>query len=179
MEEAIDLNGFIRLVIKRSFRWVLDGCDGLTVEQLRYQPAPESNCITWRAWYSSRGKDQVTAKIVGEREVWITGGWAERFGMGPDTTGVGDSAKQVAGLLVSRDLLFGYAGAAHFATIERLSTITPAQFSQPVQYVTGDTRPAWQAIRGMLGGFFLTRRSGGLPPWHDHRTWLEPRIGLR
>ena len=141
MEEAIDLNGFIRLVIKRSFRWVLDGCDGLTVEQLRYQPAPESNCITWLVWYSSRVKDQVAAKIVGEREVWITGGWAERFGMGPDATGVADRAKLVAGLLVRRDLLFGYAEAAQLATIERLSTSTPAQFSQPSMSLGIPDRP--------------------------------------
>ncbi len=151
MEEAIDLIGFIQAVIERSFRWVQDARDGLTEEQLRYQPAPESNSIIWLVWHSGRVKDRITANVAGEDEVWVTGGWAEQFGLGLDATGVGDSPEQVVGFLAGSDLVFGYAEAAHRATIQRLSTITPDQLGHPTHYVTGDTRPAWQAIRGMLG----------------------------
>ena len=83
--------------------------------------------------------------------MWVTEGWTELFGMAPDATSVGDSPEQVATFQVSSDLLFGYADSAHRSTIQRLSRVAPAQLGQPVEYVTGDTRPAWQAIRGMLG----------------------------
>ena len=151
MDEAIDLLGFIQAVMDRSFGWFKSACDGLTEEQLRYQPAAESNSIAWLVWHSSRVKDQVTANISGEGEVWVTEGWAAQFGMDPDATGVGDSPERVAADLEGSGLLFGYADSAHRATVQRFSKVTPAQLGQPVQYVLGDTRPAWQAIRGMLG----------------------------
>lgn len=151
MEEPIDLIGFIQAVMDRSYGWFKSACDGLTEEQLRYQPAAESNSIAWLVWHSSRVKDQVTANISGEGEVWVSERWAGRFGMDTDATGVGDSPEQVAAFQADSDLLFGYADAAHRATIQRLSKVTPAQLGRPVRYVLGDTRPTWQAIRGMLG----------------------------
>ena len=151
MDEPIDLIGFMQAVIDRSYRWVKDACDGLNEDQLRYQPTPESNSIAWLVWHSSRVKDQVTGRISREEEVWVTDGWAQRTGMDADATGVGDSPEQVASFTVASRLLFGYADAAHSAVMRRLSTVTPAQLAQPVEYVLGDTRPAWDAIRGMLG----------------------------
>ena len=151
MEEPIDLLGFIRAVIENSHRRITEACDGLSEEQLRFQPAAESNPIGWLVWHSSRVKDQVTANISGEGEVWVTEGWGGQFGMALDATGIGDSPDQVADFQVGRDLLFRYADAAHNATIQRLSKVTQAQLGQPVRYVLGDTRPTWQAIRGMMG----------------------------
>ena len=151
MDEPIDLIGFMQAVVDRSYRWVKDACDGLNEDQLRYQPTPESNSIAWLVWHSSRVKDQVTARISREDEVWVTEGWAQRTGMESDATGVGDSPEQVASFPVASRLLFGYADSAHRAAMRRLSTVTPAQLAQPVEYVLGDTRPNWDAIRGMLG----------------------------
>ncbi len=151
MEQSIDLIGFMQAVIERSYRWVRDACDGLTEDQLRYQPTPESNSIAWLVWHSSRVKDQVTGNISGEGEVWVTEDWAQRFGKEPDATGVGDNPEQVASFSVASGLLFGYADAAHSAAMRRLSMVTPAQLGEPALYVLGDTRPTWDAIRGMLG----------------------------
>ena len=151
MDQPIDLVGFIQAIIENTYHWVSDACDGLTEEQLRYQPTAQSNSIGWLVWHSSRVKDQVTATIVGEGEVWITEAWAEWFGMDPDANGIGDSPEQAAAFQVGSDLLFGYADAAQRATLQRLSKVTSAQMQEPVTYVLGDSRPTWQAIRGMLG----------------------------
>ena len=151
MDEPIDLIGFMQAVIDRSYRWVKEACDGLNEEQLRYQPTAESNSIAWLVWHSSRVKDQVTGNISREEEVWVAEGWAQRTGMDADATGVGDSPEQVASFPVASRLLFGDADAAPRAVMRLLSTVTPAQLAQPVEYVLGDTRPAWDAIRGMLG----------------------------
>ena len=152
MDEPIDLIGFMQAVIDRSYRWVKDASDGLSEDQLHYQPTPESNPIAWLVWHSSRVKDRVTGNITQEEEVWVAEGWAQRTGMDADATGVGDSPEQVASFPIESRLLFGYADAAHGAVMRRLSAITPAQLAQPVQYVLGgDPRPGWDAIRGMLG----------------------------
>ena len=74
----------------------------------------------------------------------------------------------------------GYLDAAHRATVARIAKLTPQQFVHPIEYLPGDTRPVWQAlrgmcgdfmqhtgqinyIRGMLSGYGWTRRAGGLP----------------
>ena len=152
MDEPIDLIGFMQAVIDRSYHWVKDACDGLSEDQLRYQPTPESNSIAWLVWHSSRVKDRVTGNITQEEEVWVAEGWAQRTGMDADATGVGDSPEQVASLTIESRLLFSYADAVHGAVMRRLSVVTPAQLAQPVQYVLGGApRPGWDAIRGMLG----------------------------
>jgi Protein of unknown function (DUF664) len=151
MEESIDLTRFIQAVLEASYGWLKRACDGLTDEQLRYQPTATSNSMAWMVWHSSRVKDRVTATIVNEADVWVTAGWAERFGMDPEATGVGDRPEQVAAFQIRRDVLFGYADAAHHITIQRLAQISPAQLGQPVPYVGVDTRPTWHALRGMLG----------------------------
>ena len=151
MPEPIDINGFIGAVFESSYGNIKNGCDGLTEEQLHYRPTQDSNPIVWLVWHLSRVKDQVTATISGEGEVWVTEGWNERFGMPADATGAGDSPEQVGALQVNSDLLFGYADAAHRVTLQRLAKITQEQLEQPMVYVLGDTRPTWQAIRGMLG----------------------------
>lgn len=151
MDEPIDLNGFIQAVLEASYQWLTRACDGLTQEQLRYQPAAESNSIGWLVWHSSRVKDQVTATISGEGEVWVAEGWNERFGMDTEATGAGDSPEQAAAFQIGSELLFGYADSAHGAAIRRISKVTPHQLGQPLRYVLGDTRPTWQALRGMLG----------------------------
>jgi len=151
MESSIDLNGFISSVIKRSYDWIKLACDDLTEDQMHYQSTPDSNSIAWMVWHSSRIKDQVTASIVGESEVWLADGWAERFGIAPEANGIGDRPEQVTSFRVRSDFLLGYADAAHNVTIQRLSKILPAQLAQPSRYVLGDTRPVWRSLQGMLG----------------------------
>lgn len=151
MEESIQLNGFIRALVENSYRGVKGACAGLTDEQLCYQPTPDCNSIAWLAWHLSRVKDRLTATISGEAEVWVTEGWAERFGVEYHPMGIGDSPEQVAAFRVGGELLFGYVDAAHRAAIQRLSKITPGQFDHPTVHVIGDTRPMWQALASMIG----------------------------
>jgi hypothetical protein len=41
--------------------------------------------------------------------------------------------------------------AAHRATVERVSRLTPEQFAQPITYVPGEPRPVWRALGGVCG----------------------------
>ena len=61
--------------------------------------------------------------------------------MDPGATGAGDSPAQAAAFGAGSDLLFGFADAAHWATIQRIAKVTLEQMGQEVQYVLGDTRP--------------------------------------
>ena len=99
----------------------------------------------------SRARDLITSNISGENQVWISNGWADRFGLDAEDVGIGDSPEKVAAFHAGRSLVMGYLDDAHEATMRRLSLIPSEQFDQLVVYALGDTRPVWRALVGMAG----------------------------
>jgi hypothetical protein len=84
---------------------------GLTADQLGYRPDGEANSICWLVWHLTRVQDDHVSEVAGTDQVWISGGWAERFGLpfAPSATGYGHTSGQVAALQVSDgSLLTGY-----------------------------------------------------------------------
>jgi uncharacterized damage-inducible protein DinB len=77
---------------------VRDAVDGLTPDQLRWAPAPGANSVGWLVWHLTRIQDDHVAEILGQDQVWVQDGWADRFGLEPDpaNTGYGHTAAQVA-----------------------------------------------------------------------------------
>jgi len=151
MTSDVDLNQFIIALLEAAYRSIKQSTDGLTDEQLYYQPTPESNSIAWLVWHLSRWRDYISATISGEPQIWVSAGWAQRYGM-PDTrTGMGDTPAQMTAFRVARAVLFGYVDAAHQRTVERVAALTPTQLQQPIASHTGERRPAWRALVGMCG----------------------------
>lgn len=147
--EAVDLNQFITALLEAAYRSLKQATEGLTDEQLYYQPTVETNSIAWLVWHLSRWRDTISATISGEAQIWVSAGWAERYGMPGERTGMGDTLAQVTAFRVERSLLFGYVDAAHRVTVERVSNLTPTQFLQPMVSHTGEQRPAWRALAGV------------------------------
>jgi hypothetical protein len=147
--EAVDLKQFIITLLETAYRSIKQATEGLTDEQLYYQPAAEANSIAWLVWHLSRWRDAVSATISGAAQIWVSEGWAERYGMPGERTGMGDTPAQVTAFRVERSLLFGYVDAAHRVTVERVSALTPAQLLQPTVSHTGEWRPVWRALAGV------------------------------
>ena len=99
----------------------------------------------------SRARDVITSNISGENQVWMSNGWADRFGMDAEDVGIGDSPEKVAAFHAERSLVMGYLDDAHEATTRRLSMISAEEFDQLVVYAFGDERPVWRALVGMAG----------------------------
>ena len=147
----VDLKQLIVAQLDAGYGWIERAADGLTDEQLYYQPTSDSNSIAWLVWHLSRWRDAKGAAISEKPEVWISDGWAERFGMAGDRTGLGDTAEQVAAFRADRDDLLGYAGAAHRAIVECVSNLAPEKFEQLVEYTPGNLRPVWTILIGVVG----------------------------
>jgi hypothetical protein len=157
--EQVTVNQVIVGLLENVARQVKRATDDATDEQLYYRPSADANSMAWLAWHLCRWQDHMTAAISGDLQVWLTGGWAERFGLSPDlpngATGWGDSSEQVAAFRVDRAVLFGYVEAANRAAVERVTRLTPEQLAQPVLWGTSetpvDTRPAWRALMSVCG----------------------------
>ena len=145
-DESVDLNVFMAALSEAPYRWVKRTLEELPPEQLYYQPTPDTNSIAWLIWHLSRWRDKISAAVAGEPEVWVGEGWADRFGMPAERTGLGDTPQQVASFRPDADTLAGYAQAAHQALVQRVSRFTQEQLEAEIEYQPGSRRPAWRAL---------------------------------
>ena len=79
--EHVDLNRFIVDRLDAAYRWIEVLSEGITDEQFYYRPTNDTNSIAWLVWHLSRWRDRISASVTGEAQVWISEGWAQRFGM--------------------------------------------------------------------------------------------------
>jgi uncharacterized damage-inducible protein DinB len=108
---------------------------GLTPEQLRWSPAKGANTIGWLVWHLARVQDSHLAELLEEQQVYITGGWAPRFGLkaDPSDTGYGHSATQVTEVKAeSAETLVDYYRAVHERTIAYVRGLTSADLDKVV-----------------------------------------------
>ena len=153
-DAPIDVRQFAVEILEAAHRALGRAVDGLTDEQVYQQPSPDTNSIGWLAWHLSRWKDRYAARVSGQPQVWVSEGWADRFGMGAEATGLGDTPEQVAAFRPDRELLFGYVAAAHRTTVERVAALTDEDLEQPHRYMEKqEPRPVWRGLTGTIMDF--------------------------
>ena len=73
--------------------------DGLTPEERRFQPGPESNHIDFTVWHMARVEDDWMQRFAQRTDaVWKREGWHEKLGLPERDSGFGYSAEQVTAL---------------------------------------------------------------------------------
>jgi hypothetical protein len=82
----------------RLFQELGQVLNGLTIDELNYQPGPQSNSIGWLAWHVIRSQDRMNADLFGEEQLWIREKWYARFNRQPDPreSGVGHTVEEAA-----------------------------------------------------------------------------------
>ncbi|CAM3914823.1 DUF664 domain-containing protein [Kibdelosporangium persicum] len=100
--------------------------NGLSPEDLTLRVNDKANTIAWLVWHLTRVQDDHIADAAGIPQVWTGEGWADRFGLplDPTDTGYGHTAKQVAKVQATAELLTGYHDATHEQTIQYVRTLT-------------------------------------------------------
>ena len=107
---------------------------GLTIEQLRVQPAgPESNPIGWMAWHLSRVHDTNFSNLLGQEQAWVAERWHERFGLPADVgSGGGDSLDDVRAFdPIDAETTQGYWEAARARSRAFLDALADADLDTP------------------------------------------------
>ena len=72
--------------------------NGLTVEDLNWQPKPDSNSIGWLTWHLTRWQDVQVSSSLGKEQVWIRERWYAKFGRPADAKdhGAGHTPEDLA-----------------------------------------------------------------------------------
>ncbi len=121
--------------LSRVHEVVHDAVDGLTPEELAHRVDGTSNSIEWLVWHLSRITDDHISGAAGTEQVWITGGWMDRFGLpfGPKATGYGHGGDDVAAVQVkSGELLTSYFDAVYEETRRFVQGLTEADLPRIV-----------------------------------------------
>ena len=61
--------------VLRTLNYTLDG---LTEEDLNWQPKPDSNSIGWLAWHLTLWHDVMISNFMEEEQLWIKEGWHQK-----------------------------------------------------------------------------------------------------
>ena len=121
------LNEFIADALEKENGFLLEALDGLTADELAWQPAPDANSIGWILWHMVRVEDmwiQFFAQF--QTELWEQDGWHERFGLPTRDNGFGHTAEQVTNF-PRLDLagFLEYRAAVRAQTLAYLNTLSP------------------------------------------------------
>ena len=144
----------IKDALDRNERYLLPAVEGLSVEDLRRRPAPESNPIGWLMWHLSRVQDYAVSTITGQETVWVRDGWNERFAMAPDPAyrGNGDANDRVDAFSPpDAETLIGYYRAVRANTDAFLDGLTDDDLARMVPPVRGtELVPLAERLPGVI-----------------------------
>lgn len=110
---------------------------GLTPEQLAWQPEGHDTSILFAIWHAYRAEDDLIHGLVMQRpSVFASQGWAERLPVaqtGATPFGNGLSREQIGALRLDIDALLAYARAVGASEIAYLDSITDDEASVEVK----------------------------------------------
>jgi uncharacterized damage-inducible protein DinB len=121
---------------------------GLTPEELGFRVDGQANSIAWLVWHLTRVQDDHIADAARTEQVWISGGWWERFGLPFNqlATGYGQEFDDVSAVQVeSGDVLLGYHDAVHEQTVRYVQDLSEGDLDGVVD--TSWTPPVTLGVR--------------------------------
>jgi hypothetical protein len=100
--------------------------DEISPWQLTYQAADGANTIAWLIWHLTRIQDDHVAAVAGRGQVWVSGGWADRFALpfAVSATGYGHRAEEVVAVRADAASLGLYFDAVHDVTVDFVRSLT-------------------------------------------------------
>ena len=121
----MNLEKFVLDIYNRRYQELEQTVNGLTTEQLQFQPKSESNSIGWLIWHAARSQDRMNADLFGEDQLLVSASWYLKFNRLPDQndTGYGHTPAQVASFKATdAQTLLDYAPAVHKRIVEYVTT---------------------------------------------------------
>ena len=101
--------------------------EGLTGDDLDWQPKYDCNSIGWLIWHLTRQQDAQIASLMGEEQLWIKDKWYAKFNRQPDTNDIGfaHSPEQVSTFISPETkILLDYNRAVVELSKQRISSLS-------------------------------------------------------
>ena len=128
----MDFKQIVRMALDEYTGEIRKALDGLTAEERRFQPGPESHHVDFVVWHIARVEDHWIGRFaLAAGQVWRREGWHERLGMPERDSGYGYDARQVAGLpRFDIDDMMTYYDSVRAVTLDYLQGVTPEELDR-------------------------------------------------
>ena len=112
--------------LNQSKRYLKRALDGLTQEDVAWQPTDECNSIAFILWHTAQVEDFFINRVLRRRGRLYDEGWVEKLGTPAEESGFGYTAEQVRAWLVPEiETLRAYADAVHNSAMDFLEEMPP------------------------------------------------------
>ena len=164
----MEATGVFRDLFGRA-REALTPIGGLSDDELYAAPHPS---IGWYAWRTGRCLDANVSELMGVDQLWVAGGWHERFGMKADPRDFLPGFPPPNDIVhnfraPSTQLILDYFDAAHERTTAYLATLGPEDLDRELDEPRFDPRPT-VGVRLVSVSVALAQSSGPI----RYRLWL-------
>ena len=110
-------------------------CEGLSDEQMAWRPAPTANNIGFILWHLTRNEDARITHTAGrqgdyEQDLWVSGGWFDRFGQPETAPDPGDRLGLRSLAIPAPEVLISYAQAVSARTMRFLESLGDARLAE-------------------------------------------------
>ncbi|MBI2849728.1 MAG: DinB family protein [Chloroflexi bacterium] len=132
----MELIDFAQTALQGSQRAIKRATDGLTAQELAWQPKPDANSIGLILFHNARSEDTFIQSTIQQTPTeWEAGKWHSKLGMLETQPGAGYTQEQVATFRAPAlaDLL-AYADAVRAKTTDYVKGLTPAKCDQKVTW---------------------------------------------
>ncbi|MDX6741981.1 mycothiol transferase [Actinocorallia sp. A-T 12471] len=108
--------------------------EGMSEDELAARIEDGANSIAWLVWHLTRIQDDHVADVAGREQIWVSGGWADKFELPFDLydTGYGHGPAQVAAVTADARKLRGYYDAVHRETVSYVRGLSPEDLDKVV-----------------------------------------------
>ena len=132
----MELIDFVQTALQGSQRAIKRATDGLTAQEVGWQPKPDANSIGLILFHNARSEDTFIQQTIQQKPTeWEAGKWHAKLGMLETQPGAGYTQEQVAAFKAPAlaDLL-GYCDAVRAKTTDYVKTLTPAKCDAKVTW---------------------------------------------
>lgn len=93
---------FVRDYMQKLHRDLVESVQGLSLEQLHWQPGQQTNHMAFLLWHYTRTVDNLVRFVLQRRStVWMEEGWDQRFGLDSKAQGTGMAPEAAAQVRIS------------------------------------------------------------------------------
>ena len=128
----MDFKDLIRFGFDEYLRDLKTALEGLSAEERRFQPAPDSHHIDFAVWHMARVEDGWLQGFARRTDsIWQRDGWHQRLGMPERGSGFGYTGEQVRDLpAFDIDQMLEYYDAVRAETYRYLDSLTEAGLAE-------------------------------------------------
>lgn len=142
----------LKLEFERIFNSLKTVTDGLTVQDLNWQPQPDSNGIGWLIWHLTRWQDIQMTNLTKQEQLWMSDKLYEKFGRlaNAQDTGMGHKPEDLANFKSPDvEVLLGYNWTVLTRIEKYFSTLKAEDLDETMDGTSFDPPP--KVANGLVG----------------------------